>query len=189
MALVGYGRVSSTGQQLDVQLDQLRAAGCEKVFAEKRSGTTTDGRAELEACLDWVRSGDVLCVTRLDRLARSMTDLQGIVTRLQTKGVEFRVLQQGGIDTTRPEGRLMLNLLGSFAEFETDLRKERQAEGIAKARAEGRYQGRPKSIKADDILALEAEGLGPSEIARRLGIGRASIYRVKAATPPTGGER
>ncbi len=118
-----------------------------------------------------------------------MTDLQGIVTRLQTKGVEFRVLQQGGIDTTRPEGRLMLNLLGSFAEFETDLRKERQAEGIAKARAEGRYQGRPKSIKADDILALEAEGLGPSEIARRLGIGRASIYRVKAATPPTGGER
>lgn len=184
MALVGYGRVSSTGQQLDIQLDQLRAAGCEKIFAEKRSGTTTDGRAELEACLEWVRENDVVCVTRLDRLARSMTDLQNIVTRLQAKNVGFKVLQQGGIDTTRPEGRLMLNLLGSFAEFETDLRRERQAEGIAKARAEGRYRGRPQSIKAEEILALESEGLGPTEIARRLGIGRASIYRLRAAAAP-----
>lgn len=182
MATVGYARVSSSGQSLDVQLDQLREAGCEKVFAEKVTGTTTEGRDALEEALSWVREGDVLVVTRLDRLARSIVDLRKIVDRLQTKGVGFRALQQGAIDTTRPEGRLMLNILGAFAEFETEIRKERQRDGIDKAKAAGRYKGRPKTINAGTIAALEAEGMGPTEIAARLGIGRASVYRLRKKT-------
>lgn len=179
MAVIGYARVSSTGQSLEVQLEQLHAAGCEKIFAEKRSGTTRDGRDELAACLEWVREGDVLCVTRLDRLARSIIDLRTIVDALQTKGVGFRAIQQGAIDTTKAEGKLLLNLLASFAEFETDLRKSRQAEGIAKAKEKGRYNGRPASINADDIARLRADGLGATEIARVLKIGRASVYRLQ----------
>ncbi|MDO9474884.1 MAG: recombinase family protein [Caulobacter sp.] len=179
MAIAGYARVSSSGQGLDVQLDQLRGAGCEKVFAEKMTGTTTEGRDALEEALSWVRDGDVLIVTRLDRLARSIVDLRKIVDRLQAKGVGFRALQQGGIDTTKAEGRLMLNILGAFAEFETEIRKERQRDGIAKAKSAGRYKGRPATINAGMIAALEAEGMGPTEIAARLGIGRASVYRLR----------
>ena len=181
MAIIGYGRVSSTGQSLEVQEEQLRSAGCERVFAEKRSGTTTEGRTELAAALSWVRDGDVLTVTRLDRLARSMTDLRKIVDDLAARGVGFRVLQQGSIDTTRSDGKLLLNVLASFAEFEADIRKERQAEGIAKAKLERRYKGRPASIPVDEIKKLRADGLGATEIARRLGIGRASVYRLVAA--------
>jgi DNA invertase Pin-like site-specific DNA recombinase len=162
-----------------VQLDQLNAAGCEKVFAEKMSGTTTDGRDQLAEALDWVRDGDVLVVSRLDRLARSIIDLRKIIDRLSAKSVGFRCLQQGAIDTTRSDGRLLLNILASFAEFETDIRKERQADGIAKAKSEGKYQGRPATIDPDAIATLESEGLGASAIAKRLGIGRASVYRLK----------
>jgi len=176
MSIVGYGRVSSAGQSLDVQREQLLAAGAEQIFEEKRSGTTTEGREQLEAALRYVRKGDVFLVTRLDRLARSLVDLRRIVDTLTEKGVGFRCLQQH-IDTTSSEGRLMLNLLGSFAEFETEIRKERQADGIAKAKAAGRYRGRPKAIDPEQIAALRAEGLGASAIAKRLGIGRASVYR------------
>lgn len=182
MALVGYARVSSAGQSLEVQEELLRGAGCEKVFAEKRSGRTTDGREALASALEWVREGDVLIVTRLDRLARSITDLRQIVERITAKGVGFRALQQGGMDTTSSEGRLMLNILASFAEFEADIRKERQADGIAKAKAAGVYRGRPASIDAAEVAKLKAEGIGPADIARRLGIGRASVYRVLKAT-------
>lgn len=177
MALVGYARVSSTGQSLEVQREQLLAAGCEEIFEEKRSGTTTEGREQLEAALRFVRKGDVFLVCRLDRLARSLVDLRKIVDLLTEKQVGFRCLQQH-IDTTSSEGRLMLNILASFAEFETDIRKERQADGIAKAKAEGRYRGRPRSIDPTAVAALRAEGLGPSAIAKRLGIGRASVYRL-----------
>src|SRR5437879_11071608 len=104
MSLAGYARVSSAGQSLEVQLDQLRQEGCDKIFQEKRSGRTTDGREQLEAALEWVREGDVLVVARLDRLARSMTDLRQIVDRLNAKGVGFRAIQQGAIDTTRSDG-------------------------------------------------------------------------------------
>lgn len=176
MSIVGYARVSSAGQSLDVQREQLLAAGAEQIFEEKRSGTTTDGREQLEAALRYVRKGDVFLVTRLDRLARSLVDLRRIVDMLTVKEVGFRCLQQH-IDTTSSEGRLMLNLLGAFAEFETEIRKERQADGIAKAKAAGRYRGRPKSIDPEQIAALKAEGLGASAIAKRLGIGRASVYR------------
>lgn len=180
MALVGYARVSSTGQSLEVQREQLVAAGCEEVFEEKKTGTTTEGREQLEAALRFVRKGDVFLVCRLDRLARSLIDLRRIIDLLTEKGVGFRCLQQH-IDTTSSEGRLMLNILASFAEFETDIRKERQADGIAKAKADGRYRGRPATIDPLEIGKLQREGLGASAIAKRLKIGRASVYRVMRA--------
>jgi DNA invertase Pin-like site-specific DNA recombinase len=178
MALVGYCRVSSSGQDLEVQREQLLAAGAEEIFEEKRSGTSMRGRDQLEAALRFVRKGDVLVVTRLDRLARSMSDLLRIVDALTAKQVGFRVLQQSAVDSTRPEGRLLLNLLGAFAEFEKAIQAERQREGIAKAKAEGRYKGRPTSIDPAKIADMKAQGLGASAIARKLGIGRASIYRL-----------
>jgi DNA invertase Pin-like site-specific DNA recombinase len=178
MTLVSYARVSTTGQSLEVQIDQLRAAGAEEIFQEQRSGTSTSGRDQLEAALRFVRRGDTFLVTRLDRLARSMSDLRRIVDALTAKGVGFRVLQQA-IDTTTSEGRLLLNLLGAFSEFETEIRKERQMDGIAKAKAEGRYRGRPASIDPGKIAELKAKGLGASAIARELGIGRASVYRTQ----------
>ena len=177
MATVGYARVSSTGQSLEVQNEQLRAAGCVKVFSEKVTGTTTEGRDQLEAALDYVREGDVLIVTRLDRLARSLVDLRKIIDRLTAKGCAFRALQQGAIDTTRSDGRLMLNILASFAEFETDIRKERQMEGIAKAKAANVYKGRKPSVPVEEVRRLAGEGVGPTDIAKQLGIGRASVYR------------
>jgi DNA invertase Pin-like site-specific DNA recombinase len=178
MTNVGYARVSSTGQSLDIQLEQLAAAGCTEVFQEKVTGTTTVGRDQLDAALRFVRKGDVFCVTRLDRLARSMLDLRKIVDALTAKEVGFRVLQQGAVDTTRSEGRLLLNILASFAEFETDIRKERQADGIAKAKVEGKYHGRPATIDPQQIATLKEQGLGASAIAKKLGIGRASVYRI-----------
>lgn len=126
----------------------------------------------------FVRRGDVLVVTRLDRLARSITDLSRIIEELIAKEVGFRCLQQGGVDTTSPEGRLMLQVLGAMAEFETAIRKERQKEGIEKARAEGRYRGRPQTIRKEEVVRLMAEGLGPTAVAKKLGIGRASVYRI-----------
>jgi DNA invertase Pin-like site-specific DNA recombinase len=181
MAIVGYARVSSTGQSLDVQLDKLSAAGAEETFAEKRSGTTTDGREQLAAALRFVRKGDVLLVTRLDRLARSVADLAAIVKELNGRGVGFRALDQAEMDTTTSNGRLMMNMLAAFAEFETDLRKERQKDGIEKAKEQGVYKGRPASIKESEVRALKEAGLGPSAIAKKLKIGRASVYRVLAA--------
>jgi DNA invertase Pin-like site-specific DNA recombinase len=182
MAVVGYARVSSAGQSLEVQLDQLQAAGCEKIFAEKRSGTTLDGRQELERALEYVRDGDVLLVTRLDRLARSVGDLGGLVSRLREKGVGFRALQQGVFDTTTATGKVVLNILGAFAEFEADIRRERQMEGIAKAKAAGVYKGRKPTVDEQQVRLLKAQGIGAAEIARRLGIGRASVYRALSET-------
>lgn len=177
--LVGYARVSSTDQSLELQREQLQTAGVTKLFEEKASGTTTNGREELERAVDWVREGDVLLVTRLDRLARSVGDLSTIVGRLEAKKVGFRCLHQN-FDTTSAEGRLMLNILGAFAEFETAIRRERQMEGIAKAKAEGRMGGKPgpRVASAEDIMKLRKEGLGSSAIARQLGIGRRTVYRI-----------
>ena len=176
--LVGYARVSTIGQSLEVQLEALNAAGCEKVFSEKVSGRSTVGREQLGEALDFVRKGDTLVVTRLDRLARSVSDLFSILERITAKGVAFRCLAQSGVDTDSSSGRLMLGILGAVAAFEADIRKERQAEGIAKAKEAGRYKGRPVSVDREKVLALRAEGVRPSDIAQRLGIGRASVYRV-----------
>jgi DNA invertase Pin-like site-specific DNA recombinase len=174
---IGYARVSSTGQSLEVQEDQLRAAGCDKLFSEKRSGTTMDWRQALEDAIEFAREGDTLLVTRLDRLARSGGDLQHIVSRLNAKGVGFRCLQQGAVDTTTGMGKLVLGILGAVAEFEADIRKERQLEGIAKAKAAGVYKGRKPSVDIAAVKALKGSGKGPAEIAKELGIGRASVYR------------
>jgi len=178
MTIVAYARVSTSGQSLEVQLDQLKAAGAEEIFQETKSGSTVEGREQLEAALRFVRKGDVFVVTRLDRLARSMLDLRRLVDALTKKAVGFRVLQQGSIDTTRSDGRLLLNVLASFAEFELDIRRERMMDGIAKAKAAGKYRGRKRNIDPAQIAALKAEGHGATAIAKKLGIGRASVYRV-----------
>lgn len=179
--LVGYARVSSVGQSLDIQKDALEAAGCEKVFAEKVSGRSTKDRIELGNAMDFVREGDTLIVTRLDRLARSVADLHRIIETLTEKKVAFRCLNQSGVDTDSSTGRLMLAILGAVACFESDIRRERQLEGVAKAKAEGRYQGRKATIDPDRVKELHATGLGPAAIAREMKIARASVYRALAA--------
>ncbi|MBA9065645.1 DNA invertase Pin-like site-specific DNA recombinase [Methylobacterium fujisawaense] len=173
--------MSTTDQHLGLQEEALRAAGCEMVRAEKRSGTTTEGRTELLTLMDFARRGDTIVVTRIDRLARSIADLAALVRELEAKGVALRATEQP-VDTSTAAGRCFLQMLGVFAEFETNLRRERQLEGIAKAKAEGVYKGRPRSIDAAAVRAMAAEGLGGSEIARRLGIGRASVYRLLGDT-------
>lgn len=175
--LVGYARVSSNSQSLDIQLDALQSAGCEKVFQEKRTGTDATKGLALNDALDFVREGDTLVITRLDRLARSSVDLHNIIARLAAKGVGFRCLQQSGIDTASGTGKLVLAILGAVAEFETDIRRERQREGIDKAKAKGVYKGRKPTIDNEAIVAMKAEGVRPVEIARKLGIARASVYR------------
>lgn len=180
MAVYGYARVSSTDQDLSLQEASLRAAGCDVIRAEKVSGTTRTGREELNHLLQFIRSGDTLMVTRIDRLARSVADLQDIVRELRAKGAALRATEQP-IDTSTAAGKAFLDMLGVFAEFETNLRRERQLEGIARAKAEGVYKGRPPSISAEEICKLRATGAGASEIAKRLGIGRASVYRVLKA--------
>ncbi len=179
MSNVGYARVSSAGQELDIQVAALKAAGCDVIRSEKRSGTSTEGRAELKTVLAFLQRGDVLIVTRIDRLARSIADLAAIVRELEAKGVALKAIEQP-IDTSSAAGRAFLQMLGVFAEFETAIRRERQMEGIEAAKAKGVYRGRPAKIEAAAIAALKAEGLGASAIAKRLGIGRASVYRVAA---------
>jgi DNA invertase Pin-like site-specific DNA recombinase len=178
MPLYGYARVSSPDQDLALQEHALRAAGCHVVRAEKRSGASRDGRAELRLLLDFLHAGDTLVVTRIDRLARSVKDLQDIVHELKTKGVALKATEQP-VDTGTAAGKAFLDMLAVFAEFETNLRRERQLEGIGAAKARGVYKGRKPSIDPAEVRRLrEAEGLGPSAIARRLGIGRTSVYRV-----------
>ncbi len=160
MSIVGYARVSSSSQNLAVQEEQLSQAGCEKIFAEKVTGTTRDDRQALADCLDWVREGDTLVVTRLDRLARSGRDLHDIIAQLSAKRVGFRCLQQGAVDTTTSMGKLILGILGAVAEFETDIRKERQREGIERAKTAGVYQGRRSTIDAAQVRSLRDQGLG-----------------------------
>ena len=177
MSIVGYARVSSSSQNLDLQLEQLADAGCDKVFSEKATGTTRNERQALAACLDWVREGDTLVVTRLDRLARSGRDLHDIIAQLSAKQVGFRCVQQGAVDTTTSMGKLMLGILGAVAEFETDIRKERQREGIERAKAAGVYKGRRRTVDAEQVRSLHDQGFGATYIATKLGIARASVYR------------
>lgn len=183
MAVLGYARVSSASQSLEIQIDQLQVAGCERVFAEKLTGSTINGRDELENALSYVRDGDTLVITRLDRLARSIIDLHQIIGRLTAKGVGFRCLHQPALDFEPGEdhdamGKLVRSMLGAFAEFELDVRKARQKEGIEKAKAAGVYKGRPAKIDVARIEALAAQGLGATDIAKDMKIGRASVYRL-----------
>ena len=180
MAVYGYARVSTNDQDLSIQERALYAVGCQTIRSEKRSATKRDGRTELQLLLDFMREGDTLIVTRIDRLARSMKDLQDIVHELKAKGVALKATEQP-IDTSNAAGKAFLDMLGVFAEFETNLRKERQMEGIAQAKTNGVYKGRKPSIDRAEVLRLHVEErLGATAIATRLGIGRASVYRVLA---------
>lgn len=183
---VGYARVSSIGQSLDVQLQKLEEAGCTKVFAEKKSGRQYDNRKELQACLNYVREGDVLVISRLDRMARSVLDLAKIADTLQQKGVALRVLDQS-IDTTTAEGRLMFSLLGAFAAFEADIRAERQADGIKMALAKGVRFGRREALTAEQKATIrrlkEVEGFSVGQLQDKYQVGRATIYRALQERP------
>ncbi|RAZ78252.1 recombinase family protein [Mesorhizobium atlanticum] len=184
MAVVGYARVSTSGQDYATQVTRLNAEGADKIFSEKKSGV--DGkRPELARCLDYVREGDTLLVTKLDRLARSTADLYRIVTHLSDKGVAFKVLDDNLVDTTTRTGKLVMGILALIAEFETDIRKERQMEGIAKAKAAGRVGGRPKTIDATmelRIVELRKHDLSIRRIAAEIGVSKASVQKVLERT-------
>ena len=177
MTSVGYARVSSTGQDLGVQLDKLK--DCDKIFKEKRSGVDA-GRPELRHCLDYLREGDTLLVSKIDRLARSTSDLYRIISLLAEKGVTFKVVDDPSIDTGSRTGKLVMGILALIAEFENDIRRERQMDGIAKARERGVRFGRkslllPELVK--DIISLREAGNTVPEIIRRTGLSKASVYR------------
>lgn len=177
MAMYGYARVSTVDQQNDLQRDALRRAGCSVIREEKASGASLVGREQLKLVLDFMQEGDTLVVTRIDRLARSIGDLQDIVRSIRQKGARLQATEQP-IDTSTAAGKAFLDMLGVFAEFETNLRRERQLEGIAKAKATGAYRGRRRSIDPEDVQRLHDNGVGPAKIARQLKIGRASVYRL-----------
>jgi len=191
-AFIGYGRTSTADQVagLDAQERDLKAAGCTKLFLERLSATTTK-RPQLEAALDYAREDDTVFVTKPDRLARSTANLLNMVARLEAKGVGLVVLSMGGqqVDTRTATGALMLTMLAAVATFERDLMLERQREGIAKAKAEGKYKGRPPSAmrQAKEVARLRGAGVTPTKIARELGMSRMSVYRAlredKAGTP------
>jgi len=181
--LIGYARTSTLDQTagLEAQRRDLAAVGCERIFEEQVSSVDVVKRAALAEALSFARQGDTLAVTKLDRLARSVAHLVEILGQLEAKGVALRILGMG-IDTATPTGKLMLTILGGVAEFEREIMLERQREGIAKAKAAGKYKGRAPTAraKAEDVLNLHRQGIGGTEIAKRLGIGRASVYRILA---------
>lgn len=186
-ALIGYGRTSTADQVAGLQGQErdLQAAGCTKLYLEQVSATTAQ-RPQLEAAIDYAREGDTLIVTKPDRLARSTADLLTIVGRLEAKGVALVVMSMGGqqVDTRTPTGTLMLTMLGAVAAFERDLMLERQREGIARAKADGRYKGRaPTAIRqAGEVARLKADGVSPTVIAKQLNMSRMSVYRALKET-------
>nr|WP_025826409.1 recombinase family protein [Acetobacter persici] len=173
----GYARVSTSDQDLTIQETALQKAGCEIIRGEKVSGTSREGRQELDTLLQFLRAGDSLVVTRIDRLARSISDLQDIVRYLEDKKVSLICTQQP-IDTSNAVGKMFLNLLGVFAQFETELRRERQLEGIVKAKEKGVYKGRKQMIDHEQVKALKGQGLGVSEIMRQTGVSKTHVYRI-----------
>jgi DNA invertase Pin-like site-specific DNA recombinase len=181
MPSYGYARVSTADQDLELQHEALTAAGCVTIRAETGSGTSTKGRHELRTILDFIQAGDELVVTRIDRLARSVADLQDVVRELKTKGATLRAIEQP-IDTSTAAGKAFLDMLGVFAEFETNLRRERQMEGIAKAKAKGVYTGRKSSVDAAEVRRMHDEGMKPTGIAKELGISRTTVWRALEKT-------
>jgi DNA invertase Pin-like site-specific DNA recombinase len=178
---IGYARTSTIEQKagFDAQMRDLEAAGCEKVFSEQVS--SIGQREQLEAALDYARSDDTLVVTKLDRLARSTADLLKIEEQLKAKGAALMVLDLE-LDTSSATGNLLFTMVAAIGAFERELMLERQREGIAKAKAEGKYKGRAPTARAktDQVLAMKSKGIGASKIAKELGIGRASVYRILA---------
>jgi DNA invertase Pin-like site-specific DNA recombinase len=176
---VGYARTSTVEQKagFEAQLRELQAAGCEKVFREQVS--SVGQRLQLEAVLDFIREGDTLVVSKLDRLARSTQHLLGIVDRVKAKRAHLQILDLG-MDTSTATGKLLLTVIGAIGQFERELMLERQREGIAKAKADGKYKGRKPTAQAktDEVRALHEQRIGATQIAKILGIGRASVYRI-----------
>lgn len=185
--IVGYARVSTSEQNLDGQLAELEAYGCERIFTDKATGTNT-ARAGLYDLFEFVREGDTLVVVRLDRFARSLTDLYAMLEQLTGKQVGFHCLRQS-IDTSTSTGKLTLAILGAVAEFENDLRRERQREGIARAKERGVYRGRKRTVNAVEVRRLLGEGIQPTRVADMLGISRTSVYRAIAENAPNEQER
>ena len=180
MAKYGYARCSSLSQSTDIQVAALKEAGCEVVRAEKKSGSTIEGRTELAGLMDFMRDGDVLCIHKLDRLGRNTRDVLNLVHELDERGCSLQVLEPA-IDTGGPMGKVMLTVLGMVSEMELGFIKERQRAGIEKAKAAGKYKGRPTSLDHDKIKAMRAEGMGATAIARELGCTRGAIYKVLKA--------
>jgi DNA invertase Pin-like site-specific DNA recombinase len=181
MSRIGYARVSSHGQNLEVQLDKLKTMGCEKTYEEKESATSSK-RPQLKACLDYVREGDTLVVTKLDRLARSTLDLCHIAKTLETKKVDLEVIDQN-IETNTSTGRLLFNVLGAIAQFETEIRAERQSEGIRKAKSKGTRFGRTKTVTDQQIQEMNQQrkqGARIKELMKTYNLSKASIYRYLA---------
>lgn len=180
--LIGYARTSTLEQEagLEAQVRDLTALGCTEVFREQVS--SVGRRDQLEAAITFARKGDTLAVTKLDRLARSVTHMGEIVSRLEAKGVALRI-EAMGVDTSTSTGKLMLNVLAAVAQFEREMMLERQREGIAKAKAEGAYKGRKPTAraKADDVKRLASTGLSMGQIATKLGIGKGSVHRILTA--------
>ncbi|MER2536652.1 MAG: recombinase family protein [Rhizobiaceae bacterium] len=180
--LIGYARTSTLDQEagLEAQVAELERLGCERIYREQVSALGR--RAALEGALEFSREGDVFVVTKLDRLARSVRDMWTIIETLQAKNVGIRILNLG-IDTSTPTGKLMLNILGGVAEFEREMMLERQREGIAKAKADGKYKGRKPTarLRAEEVRALRAAGMSMAKIAAQLGLGKASVVRIVAA--------
>lgn len=172
----GYARTSTTDQNPEAQVKTLEAAGCDVIRTEQKTGTKLEGRTELANLLEFMRSGDVLTVTRIDRLARSISDLQTIVQTLKSKGVALVCTEQP-VDTSTAAGKCFLDMLGVFAEFESNLRRERQMDGIAHAKAKGVYKGRPRQIDREEIRAMKASGMSAIEISNKLEIARSHVYR------------
>ena len=177
--IIGYARTSTVDQiaGFEAQKRELIAAGCRRIFEEQVSSLAQ--RSQLEAAITYLREGDVLVVTSLDRLARSMRDLIALVDRIRTLGASLRILNMN-LDTNSATSELVLNVIGSVAQWERLRMLERQAEGIAAAKAEGKYKGRAPTArrKSEQVRALNAQGLGMTAIARQLGIGRTSVYRI-----------
>jgi DNA invertase Pin-like site-specific DNA recombinase len=179
MATIGYARVSTLEQDLTVQLDRLLLANCDVIYQEKMSGEK-DARPELRRCLDAIQSGDVLTITRVDRLARSISHLYRILGHLQDRGASLNVLEQGGVDVRTPEGRMVFGMLGVFAEFETAIRRERQREGLAKARRLGVHLGRKDALSPAQVYDLRrrrAQGQTIRQLMYHFGIKKTTVYR------------
>ena len=178
MAIIGYARVSSIGQKLDVQLEKLQTQGCEKIYQKESAASTTTKRPQLVACLDYVREGDSLVITKLDRLARSTLDLCNIAKRLEDKGVTLQVIDQN-IDTSSSTGRLMFNMLATIAQFETEIRAERQMDGIKKAKANGVVFGRVKTLNSEQVTELKSKrqsGILIKDLMAEYKLSKKSIY-------------
>jgi DNA invertase Pin-like site-specific DNA recombinase len=179
MSKIGYGRVSSVGQSLYIQIERLNKIGCENIFQEKHTGTT-DQRPQFQEMMRYVRSGDTLYVTKLDRLGRSTLHLTQIFDKLEKKGVDIVVLDQN-IDTTTPTGKLLFNVLSSIAEFETEIRKERQLEGIRKSKERGVQFGRKPSLtepQVEEMRSKRKSGVLIRELMSEYGLSKSSIYRL-----------